>query len=72
MYGLSTQETAYQQEAAARLDLPYALISDANLRLTTALQLPTFTVDGMTLLRRLTMVIEGGRIQHVLYPVFPP
>lgn len=71
VYGLSTQETAYQQEAVNRLGLPYALLSDADLRLATTLRLPTFTVDGMTLLRRLTMVIEGGLIQQVLYPVFP-
>lgn len=72
IYGLSTQDTAYQYEAATRLHLPYALLSDADLHLTNALQLPTFTVDGMTLLRRLTMIIEGSRITNVLYPVFPP
>jgi len=72
VFGLSTQETAYQHEAATRLHLPYALLSDADLSLTTALKLPTLTVDGMTLLRRLTMVIKDSRIEHVLYPVFPP
>lgn len=72
VYGLSTQDTAYQHETVTRLHLPYALLSDVDLRFTAALHLPTFTVDGMTLLRRLTMIIEGGHIQHVLYPVFPP
>jgi peroxiredoxin len=70
--GLSTQDTDYQQEAATRLDLPYSLLSDADLELTGALRLPTFSVEGMTLLRRLTMVIADGRIEGVLYPVFPP
>jgi hypothetical protein len=26
----------------------------------------------MTLLRRLTMVLRGGRVERVQYPVFPP
>lgn len=72
VYGLSTQDSDYQLEAANRLHLPYALLSDAHLRFTAALGLPTFTVDCMTLLRRLTLVITDGRVEHVLYPVFPP
>ena len=72
LFGLSTQEPAYQQEAAGRLQLPYPLLSDADLRLTTALGLPTLTVDGAVLLRRLTMIVRDGRIERVLYPVFPP
>jgi peroxiredoxin len=75
--GLSTQSTAYQQEAAERLALPFPLLSDAELRLTRALNLPTFTAeleDGSraTLLKRLTLVIREGRIVHTFYPVFPP
>jgi peroxiredoxin len=72
VYGLSTQDPADQQEAASRLKLPYALLSDAALEFAAALRLPTFTVEGLTLLRRLTLVIRDGRIEHVLYPVFPP
>jgi peroxiredoxin len=75
--GLSTQSTAYQQEAAERLGLPFPLLSDAELALTRALTLPTFTTeleDGSraTLLKRLTLVIREGRIVHTFYPVFPP
>lgn len=70
--GLSTQDTAHQQEAAARLHLPFDLLSDADLVLTNALRLPTFAVEGMTLLKRLTLLIDNGRIEHVWYPVFPP
>jgi hypothetical protein len=33
---------------------------------------PTFTVDGMTLIKRVTLVIENGRIIKVFYPIFPP
>jgi len=72
VFGLSTQDTAYQAEAAARLHLPFPLLSDAGLALARALRLPTFEVDGMTLLKRVTLVIDGGRITHVFYPVFPP
>jgi peroxiredoxin (alkyl hydroperoxide reductase subunit C) len=72
LFGLSTQTTDYQREAAARLQLPFALLSDADLRLTQALSLPHFTAAGMTLMRRLTLVIDDGVIAKVFYPVFPP
>ena len=72
VFGLSTQDTAYQQEAAARLHLPFPLLSDERLQLATALALPTFQVDGMTLIKRLTLVIDDGAIETVFYPVFPP
>jgi peroxiredoxin len=72
VFGLSTQDTEYQSEAAGRLRLPFALLSDAELALAGALSLPTFEVEGTVLLKRLTLVIEGGRIEKVFYPVFPP
>jgi peroxiredoxin len=72
VFGLSTQDTDYQAEAAARLHLPFPLLSDASLALARGLRLPTFEVDGMTLLKRITLVIDAGRIAHVFYPVFPP
>jgi peroxiredoxin len=72
VFGLSTQTTTYQQEAAERLHLPFELLSDADLKLATALRLPTFEVDGMTLIRRLTLVITDGQIEHVFYPVREP
>jgi peroxiredoxin len=72
LYGLSTQDTAYQREAAERLKLPFPVLSDADLSLTHAIDLPTFTVAGMTLLKRMTLVIDDGVISKVFYPVFPP
>ena len=72
IFGLSTQDSAYQREAAERLHLPFALLSDERLEFARALNLPTFEADGMTLIKRLTLVIEDGEIQHVFYPVFPP
>jgi len=72
LFGLSTQSTDYQREAAARLHLPFTLLSDEDLRVASALRLPTFRVAGMTLLQRVTLVIDDGTVTHVLYPVFPP
>ena len=72
VFGLSTQDTDYQREVAERLGLTYPLLSDAHLRLTQALDLPRFEVEGMTLLRRLTLIIHDGEIAAVAYPVFPP
>lgn len=72
VFGLSSQDPDYQLEAATRLHLPYALLSDADLAFSQALGLPTFEVDGTTLLRRLTMIVRDGVVEQVLYPVFPP
>jgi peroxiredoxin len=72
VFGLSTQDTGYQQEAAERLRLPFELLSDESLIFAKALDLPTFEVEGMTLIKRLTLVIDDGRIQKAFYPVFPP
>ena len=72
LFGLSTQDPAYQREAATRLRLPFPLLSDEDLRLTRATNLPTFETSGMTLLKRCTLIIFAGRIEHVFYPVFPP
>lgn len=72
VFGLSTQDGDYQREVAERLALPYPLLSDDALALTRALDLPTFEVDGMTLLRRLTLLVRDGEVARVAYPVFPP
>jgi peroxiredoxin len=72
VFGLSTQDPSYQREAAGRLHLPFPLLSDAALRLTTGLKLPVMLVDGATLLKRMALIIDDGVIRHVFYPVFPP
>lgn len=71
IYGLSTQDTAYQSEAVERLHLPFALLSDAQLAFAQALQLPTFNFAGLDLIKRLTLIIRAGKIEEVFYPVFP-
>lgn len=72
VFGLSTQSSSYQQEVAERLHLPFLLLSDESLKFSSALALPTFQIDGMTLIKRLTLIIKAGRIEKVFYPVFPP
>jgi peroxiredoxin len=72
VFGLSTQNTAYQREASGRLHLPFLLLSDEKREFARALELPTFEAEGMTLIKRLTLVIEEGEILKVFYPVFPP
>jgi peroxiredoxin len=72
VFGLSTQDSAYQREAVERLHLPFAVLSDERLELTRALKLPTFEVAGMTLLKRMALVIDDAVITKVFYPVFPP
>jgi len=72
VYGLSTQTTDYQRELVERLHLPYPMLSDARLAFTQALRLPTFSVESMTLIKRLTLIAKDGRIETVFYPVFPP
>jgi peroxiredoxin len=72
VFGLSTQGGDYQREAVERLHLPFELLSDARLAFARALRLPTFEVDSMTLIRRLTLIIRDGYIETVFYPVFPP
>ena len=72
VYGLSTQTSDYQKEARERLHLPFELLSDSGHRLKALLRLPTFTVAGMELYKRVTLVAEDARIRKVFYPVFPP
>jgi peroxiredoxin (alkyl hydroperoxide reductase subunit C) len=72
VFGVSTQDSAYQREAAQRLHLPFPLLSDEELALSKALRLPTMQVAGMTLIKRLALVIDDATIAKVFYPVFPP
>jgi peroxiredoxin len=72
IFGLSTQTTEYQREMAERNHLPFAVLSDAQFALTEALRLPTFTFEGVRLLKRLTLILRAGSIEAALYPVFPP
>ena len=72
VFGVSTQDTEYQREVVDRLHLPFELLSDSELELARSLQLPTFSVAGQTLIKRMTLVGRRGRIEKCFYPVFPP
>jgi peroxiredoxin len=72
LFGLSTQDTARQREVAERLHLPFSILSDDGLELTSKMHFPTFRIGEETLIKRLTLVIQDSVIQHVFYPVFPP
>lgn len=72
VFGLSTQSSGYQREARERLELPFEMLSDAEWELADKLDLPMFTIDGKEYLKRLTLILSGGNIEHVFYPIFPP
>ena len=72
VFGLSTQDTEYQREAVEKLHLPFELLSDGRLAFAKALRLPTFEVESMILIKRLTLIISDRDITKVFYPVFPP
>ena len=72
VFGLSTQSNAYQTEMASRLHLPFPVLSDENLELVTALDLPTMDAADLTMIRRIALIIDDATITHVFYPVFPP
>ena len=72
VFGLSTQDNVYQTEMASRLHLPFPVLSDEKLTLSRALNLPTMEVAGLTLIKRLALIVDDGVITHAFYPVFPP
>lgn len=72
VFGASSQSLDAQKEAASRLRLPFELLNDSALLFANALALPTFQYDDMTLIKRLTLIIQDGVVIKVYYPVFPP
>ncbi|HVI48464.1 MAG TPA: GNAT family N-acetyltransferase, partial [Chitinophaga sp.] len=72
VWGMSTQLPEVQKKEKARIHLPFELLSDQQLQFIQALRLPTHEVDGMTLFRRVTLIVEDGVIVKHFYPVFPP
>jgi peroxiredoxin len=77
VYGVSTQETAYQREFVERNRVPFEILSDRDLSLTRGLRLPTFEYPverggPTTLIKRMAWYVDRGRIERIWYPVFPP
>jgi peroxiredoxin len=54
------------------LHLPFELLNDNAFELANTLCLPTFEYNSARLIKRLTLIIEIGRICKVFYPVLPP
>jgi len=72
VFGLSTQDTSFQKEAKERLHLPYDLLSDEKLQFVEGLKMPIFQWEGQPLIKRCTLALRDGKVEHVWYPVFPP
>ncbi|MFJ9153164.1 peroxiredoxin [Streptomyces sp. NPDC102270] len=72
VYGLSCQDTAYQQEVVKRLRPPFALLSNPCLEPAAALGLPTFEADGTQPHLRLTLIVHDGMIEHAFHPIDEP
>lgn len=72
VFGVSTQNTDYQREAANRLSIPFPLLSDESHSLAVSMELPTFEAGGLTLFRRITLVLQDGVVRHVFFPVVDP
>jgi DNA-binding HxlR family transcriptional regulator/peroxiredoxin len=71
--GISTQRPEDQVAFAAKMRLPFQLLSDQNLQFAAALRLPTFRAAGGNWLKRLTLVVGSDRkIRQVFYPVQDP
>ena len=71
IFGLSTQNSEYQKEMVERLHLPFLVLSDVNFKFCDAMRLPTFDVNGMRLLKRVTLIAESNIVVKVHYPIFP-
>ncbi len=69
--GIAAQPLDELRERVERLELPFPLLSDLELRLKAVLRLPTFTFDGSELYRRLTIIGRGGAIERVLLSGLP-
>lgn len=72
LYGLSRQESAYQQETATRLRLPFPILSDEEGGFSEALRLPVFETGGTLYQRRITLLLRKGAIEAVFYPISHP
>lgn len=72
LFALSRQTTEYQRELAARLRLSFPILSDVEGQFSASLDFPSFTTGGEICLKRLTLLICNGSIQHVFFPVKDP
>ncbi len=72
LFAVSGQTTEFQREMALRLELPFPILSDASGALRRALDLPTFEAGPDSYLKRLTVVVLDGKVEHVFFPIEDP
>ena len=70
--GISTQSVEDLHEMTLRLNIPYDILSDRELKFTKLIKLPTFKIKNFIFIKRLTLIVEHFVIIKVFYPIFPP
>jgi peroxiredoxin len=70
--GVSSQSPEVLRASTQHGKLAHSLLSDEELKLAAALDLPTLGHGDPRLYRRLTLMVRGGVIRHVFYPVENP
>ena len=70
--GLSTQSIPKLKEMVIRLQVPYDVLSDIELKFTKVMNIPIFRIKNTTYIKRLTLIVEKSIIIKVFYPIFPP
>lgn len=66
IYGLSSQDSDYQNELKKRQSLGFDLLSDEACRLAAALELPTFQAGDLLLYARAALIIKDGSILQIV------
>lgn len=72
IFGVSFQSTEWQQEFVERNMLCFPLLSDADRKLSSALNLQTFKAGADDFLVRRTLIVNNAVITHDLHPVPNP
>jgi peroxiredoxin len=70
--GVSSQSAVSQLSLATQEALPHVVLSDRRLELAEEMGLPIVETDGVRLYERLTLIVRGGRVEKVFYPVPDP
>ncbi len=67
--GISTQSIDEIKEMTQRLNIQYDILSDFNLSCSKKLQLPTFTIEKKTFIKKLTIIVEKNIVKKIFYPI---
>ncbi|PWN37802.1 uncharacterized protein FA14DRAFT_130712, partial [Meira miltonrushii] len=72
VFGLSGQSAKEQKSFSDRFKLGFPLLSDKDLLLQKALDLPTFTWNQNTYLQRITLLLREGQVTQYQFPIPQP